>query len=230
VNLKVPETGAATSQVEVDVRIRSEVRREDRLSQEHDQMSYPLPLSVASLATLLLAAVPAYAHVSLAEPEAFAGSSYVAAFRVSHACGDSPTVRLRVEIPEQIAGVNPRPKAGWTISIERASEPNTGGAAAASNTGRISAITWEGRLDADFFDDFGLLIKLPDTAARIYFPTIQTCASGDDRHWVQIPAAGKAWTSVPRPAPVLDVIPRAPARTAAPPPAQPATGTDHANH
>jgi hypothetical protein len=44
-------------------------------------------------------------------------------------------------------------------------------------------------------------------------------ASGDDRRRDQIPASGKAWTSVPRPAPVLNVI--APA---------PATGTDHAHH
>jgi len=168
---------------------------------------------LAACAATSLFGLAARAHVVLAQTQAVPGSTYVAAFRVSHACGDSPTVRLRVEIPEAIQGVNPQPKAGWKVTVERAPVP-----AGSTSLGRISAITWEGELDAAFFDDFTALFKLPDSAAQLYFPTHQVCASGDDRRWDQIPAAGKAWTSVPRPAPVLNVI--APAQ---------ATGTDHAH-
>jgi uncharacterized protein YcnI len=156
---------------------------------------------LAACAATSLLAPSVRAHVVLAQTEAAPGSNYVAAFRVSHACGDSPTVRLRVEIPEIIQGVNPQPKAGWKVTVERAPVP-----AGSKSIGRITAITWEGELDAAFFDDFTALLKLPDGAAQIYFPTVQVCASGEDRQWVQIPAAGKAWTSVPRPAPVLNVI------------------------
>lgn len=170
-------------------------------------------LFAACVATPLFGAA-AQAHVVLAQTQAAPGSTYVAAFRVSHACGDSPTVKLRVEIPEIIEGVNPQPKAGWKITIERAPVP-----AGSKSIGRISALTWEGSLDASFFDDFTALFKLPETAAQIYFPTVQVCASGEDRQWVQIPAAGKAWNSVPRPAPVLNVVS----------PGQP-TGTEHAHH
>jgi uncharacterized protein YcnI len=169
-------------------------------------------LAACAAASLLGGA--SQAHVVLAQTQAVPGSTYVAAFRVSHACGDSPTVRLRVEIPEIIEGVNPQPKAAWKVTVERAPV-----AAGSKSIGRISAIVWEGSLDASFFDDFTALFKLPDGAAQIYFPTVQLCASGEDRQWVQIPAAGKAWNSVPRPAPVLNVA--APEQT---------TGTDHAHH
>lgn len=170
-------------------------------------------LLAACVATSLLGTA-AQAHVVLAQTQAAPGSTYVAAFRVSHACGDSPTVKLRVEIPEAIEGVNPQPKAGWKVTIERAPVP-----AGSKSIGRISAITWEGSLDASFFDDFTALFKLPETATQIYFPTVQVCASGEDRQWVQIPAAGKAWNSVPRPAPVLNVVAL-----------EQAAGTDHAHH
>ncbi len=173
-------------------------------------------LLAACAATSLLGAA-SQAHVVLAQTQAAPGSTYVAAFRVSHACGDSPTVKLRVEIPEIIEGVNPQPKAGWKVTVERAPAP-----AGSKSIGRISAITWEGSLDASFFDDFTALLKLPDGAAQIYFPTVQLCASGEDRQWVQIPAADKAWNSVPRPAPVLNVMP--PAQAALP------AGSDHAHH
>jgi periplasmic copper chaperone A len=169
---------------------------------------------LAACAATSMIGTASQAHVVLAQTEAAPGSTFVAAFRVSHACGDSPTVRLRVEIPEIIEGVNPQPKAGWKVTIERAPVP-----AGTKAIGRISAITWEGSLDASFFDDFTALFKLPDSAAQIYFPTVQVCASGEDRQWVQIPAAGKAWNSVPRPAPVLNVT--APT---------PAAGAEHAHH
>lgn len=140
------------------------------------------------------------AHVALAETEAVAGSYYAGFFRISHACGDSPTVRLRIGIPESIVSVSPQPKPGWTLSIEKDGE-------------RVSAVVWEGRLEANHFDQFGAMFRLPKTAGRLYFPTIQTCESGENR-WVEIAAEGQPWNSVSRPAPVLSVT----------------GGDDHAHH
>lgn len=67
---------------------------------------------------------------------------------------------------------------------------------------RVTAITWIGDLPADQFDQFGVMMRLPAETGALYFPVVQTCASGEQR-WDQIPAAGAAWNSVPRPAPVL---------------------------
>lgn len=142
---------------------------------------------------LAILAGPASAHVVLAETEAVAGTYHAAFFRISHGCGDSATVRLRIGIPEGIGSVAPQPKPGWSLSVER-----TGG--------RVLAIVWEGRLEAAHFEQFGAMLRLPATPATLYFPTIQTCEEGENR-WTQIPSAGAAWGSVPYPAPVLEIRP-----------------------
>ncbi|MGE0775792.1 MAG: DUF1775 domain-containing protein, partial [Sphingomonadaceae bacterium] len=38
----------------------------------------------------------------------------------------------------------------------------------------------------------------------LYFPTVQTCVSGENR-WVNIPASGQAWHDVENPAPVIEL-------------------------
>ncbi len=182
-------------------------------------LRYVLFAAVRSAVLVLACVAPARSHIVLAEPEALTGSSYLASFRVSHACGSSPTVKLRVEIPESVTSVRPQPKAGWTLKVERLPlarplRTESGGEV----RDRVSAIVWEGVLEAEFFDQFSALLKLPTEVGLLYFPATQSCASGENR-WVEIPAAGKAWTSVPRPAPVLKVVSPAPA-----------AGAEHAHH
>ncbi len=160
---------------------------------------------VKATTVLLLAQAAAHAHIVLAVPEAAAGSSYVAAFRISHACGTSPTVKLRIEIPETIFSVHPQPKAGWKLSVERLPLAQPAKGEGGEVRDRISAVVWEGRLEAEYFDEFPALLRLPTTTGLLYFPATQTCATGENR-WVEIPAAGKAWTSVPKPAPVLSIV------------------------
>lgn len=160
------------------------------------------PALIASL--LILAAgvaAPASAHITLAEPSALSGASYTASFRVSHGCDGSPTVALRVEIPEEVTSAKPEAKAGWSVRVETAplAKPARPGGDAAA---RVIAVAWRGRLDAHQADRFDVSVKLPARSGLLYFPTVQTCESGENR-WTQIPAPGAAWTSVPRPAPVL---------------------------
>ena len=45
------------------------------------------------------------------------GSYYKAVFAVPHGCAGSPTVKLRVQIPEGVIGIKPMPKPGWTIEM-----------------------------------------------------------------------------------------------------------------
>jgi len=152
------------------------------------------------IAGLGVLAIPASGHVVLAETGATAGSYHAAFFRISHACGSSPTIRLRVEIPDSIVSVAPQPKPGWTLNVERDGD-------------KVKALIWEGRLEANHFDQFGAMFRLPATNGVLYFPTIQTCATGENR-WVQIPPPGKPWNSVEFPAPVLQLT----------------GGEDHAHH
>lgn len=167
-------------------------------------------LAVAAAALSLLPPI-AQAHVVFAEPEAAPNSYYAGFLRVSHGCGDSPTRSVRVEIPEGINIARPQPKPGWRLRIEHAPLAipirTEGGH---EITERVTAITWIGALPADQFEQFGIMMRLPDQQGQIHFPVIQTCASGEQR-WEQIPPQGAAWHSVSHPPPVLTLAsPQAP--------------------
>ena len=149
------------------------------------------------------------AHISFAKPTAGAGSHYVGLLRVTHGCAGSPTLSIRVEVPAGIDVARPQPKAGWTLSIERAPLAKSIRSDGGEVRERVTAITWTGRLDADQFDEFGLMLKLPDTPGVLYFPTVQRCETGRN-DWTMIPAAGQSWHSVKSPAPMLEVGPADP--------------------
>jgi hypothetical protein len=160
-------------------------------------------LAIVNVALAL--ASNASAHIVFADAEAAPNTYHAGFLRVSHGCGGSPTRSIRVEIPDGVNLARPQPKPGWTITVERAplpaSIPSEGGAI----TERVTAITWSGELPADQFDQFGLLVRLPNHAGPLYFPVTQTCAEGVQR-WSEIPAPGAAWHSVSRPAPVLNLV------------------------
>lgn len=177
-------------------------------------------LFVASALALLTQ--PAFAHVVLSTPEARPDSYYVGEFRLSHGCDDSPTVAFRVEIPQGINTARPQPKPGWEIEIERAPLAAPVRTEYGEITERVSAVTWRGLLPADQFDDFALLMKLPNRSGPIHFRAFQTCEQGG-RAWVEIPAAGQNAHDLENPAPTLMV--RRPAAPAAAPVSDP-----HAHH
>lgn len=150
---------------------------------------------------------PAAAHVTLAQPKAPAGSSYIATFRIGHGCSGSPTTALRIEIPQGIASARPQPRPGWTLEIEHTPLPKpVAGEMGEMVTSRVSAITWKGgSLPADQFDEFAVMMKLPAAAGVLLFPATQTCAAGTE-HWSDAPMAGM---NMPHPAPALTITPAA---------------------
>lgn len=160
---------------------------------------------IASVLGLALVSA-ARAHIMFAEPEALSNSYYAGFLRVSHGCGASPTRAIRVEIPDGINIARPQPKPGWRLNVERAplASPQRG-EGGEDITERASAITWTGELAADQFDQFGIMMRLPDQTGPLYFRVTQTCLSGEQR-WDEIPPAGAAWHSVPHLAPILTLL------------------------
>lgn len=158
------------------------------------------------IAAALTACVgPANAHITFLEPEAKASSYYAGFLQVTHGCGSSPTVSVHVTIPEGIEIARPQPKAGWTLSIERApiAKPITSESGGLIKD-RVIGVTWTGNLPADEFDQFGIMLKVPSDAAPLYFPTTQTCASGTNA-WTNVPISPDAWHTTKIPAPMLVV-------------------------
>ncbi|HVY12085.1 MAG TPA: YcnI family protein [Alphaproteobacteria bacterium] len=158
----------------------------------------------ALLATL---AMPAMAHVTANPATGLAGKYFQTSLRVTHGCDGSPTVSITVTIPDGVMSVHPQAKPGWKISMKKhaldhAMDMGHGKMAMES----VNEITWSGELADDQYDDFGLVMKLPDSVGQtLWFPTVQTCTKGENR-WVEIPKEGQDWHDVPKPAPFVKLI------------------------
>jgi len=163
--------------------------------------------SVLFVSALLVAAGPAFAHVTANPNEAPADSYFRTALRIGHGCAGSPTTAVRVKIPDGVTAVKPQVKPGWSIEIKmrKLEKPlDAGHGRTVSET--VDEIAWRGNLpDADF-DEFGLSIRLPAKAGQtLYFPVVQECEQGVHR-WIEIPAAGQKWDDLREPAPFIRLI------------------------
>ena len=157
-------------------------------------MTGRLLLSVLG-ALLIFSAAQASAQVALSQSSFEAGVNFAAFFKVERGCGAAPTTALRVQIPEGVSVLELPEKPGWTMNTER-------------RGARVTAVTWQGRLESMRPDQFGLLVRLPAKPGPLYFATVQRCEAQEIR-WTDIPPASTA-----RPAPKLTLV----------------AASDHANH
>ena len=150
--------------------------------------------TLLAIAAAALAASPALAHVTLEGKQAAVGSYYKAVFAVPHGCAGSPTIKIRVQIPEGVIGVKPMPKPGWTLDTvngKYASEYELHGT---KITEGVKEVAWSGgRLLDHNYDEFVISTYLtsglkPNTT--LYFPVVQECEQGVSR-WIDIPAEGQ---------------------------------------
>ncbi|HSV84211.1 MAG TPA: YcnI family protein [Ramlibacter sp.] len=157
-----------------------------------------------------LLSTTAMAHTTLERPQAPSGSYYKAVLQVSHGCKASPTVALRVRVPEGVTSAKPQPKPGWKLAVKRTklTKPVDAG------HGRmieevVSEVAWTGGTLADSeFDEFRIMMKLPDQpGATLYLPVVQECREGVHR-WIEIPGPGRAARDLKEPAPALLLTPR----------------------
>ena len=162
-----------------------------------------LPLVLATLAN------PVRAHVIIDPAQGPANGYFRTTFRVPHGCNGSPTIRIRVRIPEGVLSVKPQVKPAWTIGITRAKlavplDDGHGG----KITEVVSEVSWSGSsLDDAHFDEFGLTMRLPDRpAATLHFPVVQECEKGVHR-WIEIPEGTKTARDLREPAPALVLTP-----------------------
>lgn len=165
-----------------------------------------IPRSAVVATVLAMAAAPAaFAHVTLETRQAPAGSSYKAVLKVPHGCEGSPTVRIRVQIPDGVIGVKPQPKPGWEVAIVkgRLAHPVQDSHGNMVTEGVREVIWSGGRLPDEHYDEFALNLKLPNAPdTTLYFPTVQDCEKGVSR-WIEIPEEGRSAADYSKPAPAL---------------------------
>src|SRR2546430_1639017 len=133
-------------------------------------------LGAAMAAICLAFSHAASAHVTATINDGAAGSYFQTSFRVPHGCGGSATVAIRVKIPEGVIAVKPQSKPGWTLEIKRRALPqpiDAGHGVKIVDT--VDEVIWRGGpLEDAYYDDFGLTMKLPDTAGQtLWFPLVQ---------------------------------------------------------
>lgn len=159
------------------------------------------------VAALGMSSSLAQAHATLEVREAPANSFYKAVIRTPHGCSGSPTIAVRVRIPEGVTAVSPQPKWGWEVEIVREElEEPVADSHGNTITERVSEIHWtEGRLLDEHYDEFVMNVRLPDTPGEtLYFPTVQECEEGADR-WIEIPAEGQSAHDLDYPAPRVNL-------------------------
>jgi uncharacterized protein YcnI len=167
----------------------------------------PAALTLAAMALLAPAAL---AHITLETREYPADDNAKLVLKVPHACAGSPTVRLRVRIPDDVLDVKPQPKAGWQLTTTKGklATPITG-EHGETITESVREVQWSGgRLPDDQYDEFAFRAKLPNRpGATLYFPVVQDCEAGVNR-WIEIPEPGKTRGDYPQPAPELRLTPK----------------------
>lgn len=137
-------------------------------------------------AALAVFSAAAHAHVNLEPKSAAAGAYQKLVFRVGHGCEASATTAITVVLPEGLAAAaaKPMPKQGWTIA------------------GGAREISWKGGPLPDAqFDEFSLLVKLPDAPGSQVYKVIQQCEKGR-AEWSEAPGVTGKY-----PAPVLEILP-----------------------
>ncbi|MCM0020291.1 MAG: YcnI family protein [Tagaea sp.] len=169
-----------------------------------------MKFAMAVCAAVLVASVaPARAHVTLEQGQAAAGSIYKAVLRVPHGCAGSPTLRVRVRIPDGMLNVKPMPKAGWALTTVKGplAQPVAGDHGARITEG-VREIVWSGRLLDEHYDEFVFRGTLPDAPnTTLYIPVVSECETGVER-WIEMPAAGQTSRDLRYPAPSLRLTPR----------------------
>ena len=159
-----------------------------------------------------LTATPAAAHITLETKQAAVGAYYKAVFAVPHGCKGSPTVKIRVQIPEGVIAVKPMPKAGWSVDVVEGKYANEYDYHGNKLSSGVKEVAWSGgKLPDHNYDEFVISSFLSDSLqpnTTLYFPVVQECESGVSR-WIEIPAEGaKPSHEGNSPAPGVKLLPK----------------------
>jgi uncharacterized protein YcnI len=161
-------------------------------------------LFFATALTLAVLSGAAVGHVSLEGKTAYAGAPFDATFRVGHGCSGSPTVKLRIRMPDGVIAVEPQAKDGWSVFSETSAYDHPAASGGQIFSEGIESVTWTGHLSAHESGAFMLKARLSDDAVagrKLMFPVYQQCEKGEER-----------WTDPDdedeHPAPFLTVMPK----------------------
>ena len=169
-----------------------------------------LSRGVLAASALISLAYGAQAHTTLESQQAPVASTYKAVLRVGHGCEGSPTLKLRVRIPDGVINVKPMPKADWTIETVQTRYGKTFDYHGTAVSEGVREIVWTGKLLDEYYDEFVFRAYLTDSLqpnTMLYIPTVQECEGGKADRWIEVPTEGKSADDYEHPAPGLKLLP-----------------------
>ncbi len=99
---------------------------------------------------------------------------------------ETPTVSLRLIIPEGVTSVRPNAKPGWNIQLKKEGE---------GEEARISEIVWSGgRIPAEQRDEFVFSAQAPAEGTTLVWKAYQTYGDGDVVSWDNDPKVVEEYT------------------------------------
>lgn len=112
---------------------------------------------------------------STAEP----GRPIKVTLRVFHGCGDLPTKKLTVDIPESFILPAPQVTPGWELTTESRPYPNAFQIGDRLVSEGFSRLTWSGHLPTDYVQEFHIAGMTPNAPGeQLIFPIVQECSDG----------------------------------------------------
>jgi uncharacterized protein YcnI len=166
-------------------------------------------LVLAAMLGVVLAAGPAFAHVSVDPSEANQGGYATLTFKVPNEKDDASTVQVEVEIPTDhpIASVSVQPVPGWTATVAKTTLPTPVETEGGQVTEAVSKITWSGgEIQPGQFQQFPVSMgPLPETD-EIVFKALQTYSDGDVVRWIEATPANGEEPEFPAPVLTLEEV------------------------
>jgi uncharacterized protein YcnI len=168
---------------------------------------------------VLVAAVPASAHVTVHSDDAVKGATdTVLSFRTPNERSDATTVELRIFLPTAtpLLGVLVQPIPGWHFSVRSVTLRKPIATDDGAITSAVSSVTWRGgNIPVGGYQDFDIDVgALPSDVSSLTFKALQTYSNGTVVRWIETAPAGSPEPD--RPAPVLHLADRQVARAAQP--------------
>lgn len=163
--------------------------------------------SVLLTAHLTIGPDIANAHVTIEPPQVQADSYQKLSFKVTHGCAGSPTHTVIINLPGNLHGAKPMPKAGWNISLDIKPLAQPYRAHRRLITEEVRTITWHGGyLPNEYFDEFVVHVRASAPTGRLAVPVTQLCESGR-LDWNEVASPQNTQEMLETPAPVLEVVP-----------------------
>jgi uncharacterized protein YcnI len=168
-----------------------------------------LVITIAAAAVfVLVAAAPAFAHVTIQPTSAPRGSDAVLTFVVpNEETNGAKTVSLAVTFPTDhpIAEALTEPMAGWTSTATSVHVTTPIQTDSGTVSDAVGTVTWTaaagGGIPKDQFQTFSVSVGLPDAGDSLMFKAVQKYSDGKEVDWIQSTTPGG--DEPPNPAPVL---------------------------